>query len=164
MLAPPDGSPAGGSPPDGVPPDGFARHSRSSPFLDLIGPLYSRGEGAGLRLALRVDRRHTNGSGSVHGGILATLADLALGYAMATTQDPPLLLTTASLTIDFAGTAIPGDLLTTAVDIQRIGTRMAFANCYLLVGERRIARASGVYATGRAAPRDRPAGGSAAPA
>jgi acyl-coenzyme A thioesterase 13 len=133
------------------PPGGFTRHPRSSPFLDLIGPLYSRGTGAGLQLALRADQRHTNGSGFVHGGILATLADLALGYAMASSEDPPLALTTASLTIDFAGSATPGDLLTTTVDIQRIGTRMAFANCYLHVAERRIARASGIYASGRAA-------------
>lgn len=133
------------------PPDGFTRHARSSPFLDLIGPLYSRGAGASMQLALLADRRHANGSGFVHGGILATLADLALGYAMASTEDPPLALTTASLTIDFAGRAAPGDLLTTTVDIQRIGTRMAFANCYLHVAERRIARASGIYASGRAA-------------
>jgi acyl-coenzyme A thioesterase 13 len=105
-----------------------------------------------MELALRADRRHANGSGSVHGGILATLADLALGYAMASTQDPPLRLTTVSLTVDLAGGAVPGDLITTTVDIQRIGSRMAFANCYLHVGQRRIARASGIYATGRAAP------------
>jgi uncharacterized protein (TIGR00369 family) len=141
--------------PLGDPPGGFDHHNRSSPFLDLIGPLYSRGAGASLELALRVDRRHTNGSGSVHGGILATLADLALGYAMATTEDPPLLLTTASLTIDIAGSAVPGDLLTSTVDIQRIGSRLAFANCYLHVGGRRIARASGIYAAGRAAPKQR---------
>lgn len=32
------------------------------------------------------------------------------------------------------------------VDIQKIGKRLAFANCHLWVGERRILRASGIFA------------------
>ena len=107
-----------------------------------------------------MDRRHTKGSGSVQGSALTTLADFALGYAMASTGDLPLALTTASLTIAFADTAVPGDLLTATVGIQRIGT--PFANCYLHAAGRRMARASGIYAIGRSAPRDRSSGGTPA--
>jgi len=55
---------------------------RTSPVLDLIGPLYCRGEGADLVIGLRVEAKHCNARGTVHGGILATLADVALGYTM----------------------------------------------------------------------------------
>lgn len=45
------------------------------------------------------------------------------------------------------GMAHPGDWVEAHVDVQRIGSRLAFANCYLMVGERRILRASGVFAS-----------------
>jgi hypothetical protein len=54
-------------------------------------------------------------------------------------------LTTASLTLDFAGTAKSGDWLATSVDIQKRGSRLAFANCYISIGTERIVRASAVF-------------------
>ena len=85
----------------------------------------------------------------MHGGILATLADVALGYVMAFSSNPPANLATANLTLDFAGTAKPGDWLEAHVDIQKLGSRLGFANCYITTGERRIVRASGVFVVAR---------------
>lgn len=118
---------------------------RSSPVSELIGPIYCRGEGAGLELGLRVQPKHCNARGTVHGGILATLADTSLGYAMAFATDPPTGLVTANLTLDFAGTAKIGDWLQTHVDVQKRGRRLAFANCYITLGDQRIVRASAVF-------------------
>ncbi|GAA5161752.1 PaaI family thioesterase [Pseudonocardia eucalypti] len=131
------------------PPEGFARHSRSSPFVDLIGPLYSRGRGLDLRLALRIDSRHLNGTGTVHGGVLATLADLAIGYAVASSTDPPTPLTTSSMTVNLSGTARPGDVITTRSRLQHQGSRVVLAHCELMVGERTVAQASAVFVPGR---------------
>ena len=125
-------------------PSGFGPIFRTSPVLDLIGPVYSRGMGPAMSLGLRVETKHCNARGSIHGGILATLADVALGYAMAFSSDPPVSALTVSLSLDFAGTAKNGDWLETAVDIQRRGSRPAFANCYIHAGER-IVRASAVF-------------------
>ena len=130
-------------------PAGFKPLFRTSPVAELIGPLYCRGEGAALVLGLRVQSKHCNARGLVHGGILATLADTSLGYAMAFSTDPPTSLVTANLTLDFAGTAKIGDWLQTQVDIQKQGRRLSFANCYIAAGELRIVRASAVFlATG----------------
>lgn len=52
---------------------------------------------------------------------------------------------TANLSLDFAGTAKIGDWLQTQVDVQRQGSRLAFANCYISVGDQRIVRASAVF-------------------
>ena len=143
------------------PPGGFKPLFRTSPVSELVGPIYCRGEGADLVLGLRVESKHCNARGSVHGGILATLADTALGYAMAFSTEPPTSLVTANLTLDFAGTAGIGDWLEARVDVQKAGRRLAFANCYLLNGEHRIVRASAVFlvagvletsGTGEAAP------------
>jgi len=118
---------------------------RTSPVLDLIGPLYCRGEGIDLVIALRVEAKHCNTRGTVHGGILATLADVALGYTTAFSSTPPANLVTTSLALDFAGTAKIGDWLEAHVDVQKQGSRLSFANCYITVNEQRIVRASAVF-------------------
>lgn len=112
---------------DSDPLAGFTPHSRSSPYFDLIGPLLSHHTEAGIEFALRIDDRHLNARGFAHAAVLTSLADVALGYTAASSQDPPANLVTASLTIDFAGS---------------------------VRGDRRIARASAVFAN--SAPPDQP--------
>ena len=127
------------------PAEGFKPLFRSSPVIDLIGPVYSKGEGADLVLGLRVEAKHCNMRGTLHGGILATLADVALGYTIAFSTNPPTGLVTTNLSLDFAGTAKVGDWLEARVDVQKKGSRLAFANCYVSAGEERIVRASAVF-------------------
>ncbi|MBW8904831.1 MAG: PaaI family thioesterase [Betaproteobacteria bacterium] len=126
-------------------PEGFKPLFRTSPYIELVGPLYSRGEGAALAIGLRAERKHCNMRGTVHGGVLATLADIALGYAMAFASTPPIGLVTANLTLDYAGAAREGDWLEASVDIQKQGSRLAFGNCYITRGDERIVRASAVF-------------------
>lgn len=42
-------------------PEGFTPLTRSSPLLDLLGPIYTRGSGLQLEIGLRTDSRHANG-------------------------------------------------------------------------------------------------------
>lgn len=127
------------------PPAGFLPLSRVSPVSELIGPVYSRGRGLELELGLYAQPKHCNLRGSVHGGIFATLADMALGYTLAFSSDPPRGYVTANLTLDYAGAAKVGDWMSTRTDVQRQGGRLAFANCYIYAGEQRIVRASAVF-------------------
>jgi acyl-coenzyme A thioesterase 13 len=126
-------------------PAGYAPLARTSPVLDLLGPLYSKGQGADLCVGLRVEAKHCNARGALHGGILATLADVALGYATAFASDPPVPLVTANLSLDFAGSAKVGDWIEATVDVQKRGSRLAFANCYIDCDGQRIVRASAVF-------------------
>ena len=66
-------------------PEGFQLDQRIQPhtFGGLVGPFYSRRQGNDLSLGLRIEERHCNSRGTCHGGLLATLADIALGYACA---------------------------------------------------------------------------------
>jgi acyl-coenzyme A thioesterase 13 len=105
-------------------PEGWREIPRASPFNTLVGPLYERRAGKNLSLGLHIEEKHTNSRGLCHGGVLATLADLALGYAIqAHTEDAGL-----------------------SGFVQRVGARLAFANCYLVCGGERIARASAIFA------------------
>ena len=127
------------------PPPGFVPLARTSPVLDLIGPIYSRGTGAELVLGLRADTKHANARGWVHGGILATLADVALGYCLESLAEYRSSLVTVSLSLDYAGTARAGEWIESRVDVQHLGGRLAFANAYLVSGATRLVRASGVF-------------------
>jgi len=126
-------------------PDGYGPLPRSSNFLQMVGPLFCKPDGEVLILGLRIEERHANSRGIAHGGLLTTLADLALGYNCARMVGPDRHLATVSITIDFAATASVGDWLTAHTDVQQTGKRLGFANCYLMVGDKRIARASGIF-------------------
>ena len=130
------------------PPDGFTPLFRTSAFLDALGPFYHRRDGRALVLGVRIAEKHCNARGTAHGGLLMTLADIALGYSLAYAEDPPAALTTANLSADFAGSAKLGDWLEARTDIQKLGGRLAFANAYLSVGNERIVRASAVFVRG----------------
>jgi uncharacterized protein (TIGR00369 family) len=126
-------------------PQGFAPFAHTSPFLDAVGPLYQSEDADGaLLLGLRVEKRHCNRRGLAHGGLLVTLADLVLGYALGTAGARRGLLT-VSLTADFAGAAQLGQWVQARADIQKAGGSLAFANCYVTADGKRIVRASGIF-------------------
>lgn len=128
-------------------PAGFRALGRLSPFNALVGPLYARKKrGRELSIGLRIEAKHTNSRGICHGGVLATLADLSLGYAMHVKSGGKVSFVTAHLAVDYAGAARVGDWIEAEVEIQRMGTRLAFANCYLVADSRRIVRASAIFA------------------
>jgi uncharacterized protein (TIGR00369 family) len=126
-------------------PEGFEPIFRTSPFIDLIGPLYSKRTDEGLVIGLRVEEKHCNARDFVHGGVLSSLADISLGYNVAFSGSDPLPIVTASLTIDFSGSATLGEWIETKTEIQKTGRSLAFANCYFFTNGTCIARASAVF-------------------
>jgi acyl-coenzyme A thioesterase 13 len=129
-------------------PENFRRIENLSPFNALVGPLYEKRDGDSVSIALRIEQKHTNSRGICHGGVLATLADLSLGYAMLAKSGDRGSFLTAHLAVDYAGSARIGDWIESKVEIQRVGSRMAFANCYLMSGGKPIVRASAIFARG----------------
>jgi acyl-coenzyme A thioesterase 13 len=86
-----------------------------------------------------VSEKLWNICGTMHGGMVATVADMPLGYALAWSSEPPTPMVTASLTIDYAGTAQSGDWIESRVDIQKKGAKLAFAKDPLIYHQRRTA-------------------------
>lgn len=117
-----------------------------SPFNTLVGPLYERRDGETVSIGLQLEEKHINSRGKCHGGVLATLADLALGYAMLAKTGDRGGFVTAHLAVDYAGACRAGDWVESQVEIQRVGSRLAFANCYLVANGARIVRASAIFA------------------
>src|ERR1700745_3230462 len=84
-------------------PDGFERHFRQSPLTDPWEPLYSKRTNKAVIIGLRLAKPHTNGRGLIHGGLIAALADNAMGYSCAQATGWTTTFVTISLAIDFVG-------------------------------------------------------------
>ena len=132
-------------------PEGFVRvqRPRPNPFNEMVGPFYERRRGTEVSLGLRIEHRHCNSRDICHGGLLATLADLALGYAAleaGKTAGGQSSFVTVSLSLDLAGSAKAGDWVESEVEVHKTGARLAFANGYLVANGVRIVRASAIFA------------------
>lgn len=128
-----------------VVPEGFEPLFRTSPFLDLLGPFYNKLTGKDLVFGFYAEEKHCNSRGILHGGVISSLADVALGSNAVIARDEAKPLVTVNLTVDYAGAAQLGDWIEVHTDVQKVGGKMAFANCYFSVGTKRIARASAVF-------------------
>jgi uncharacterized protein (TIGR00369 family) len=62
-------------------PPGFTQTHLIDPFELHIGPIFEQGPKGARRFAFVVDARHVNMRGVIHGGMLMTFADAALGQA-----------------------------------------------------------------------------------
>ncbi len=131
------------------PAEGFTLLTPTGPFMSGLGPLYFRPSGKQAVIAVRIARRHLNRRGIAHGGMLAALADSAMGMNLGRAREPRIWTVTSSLTTDFIDAAREGDWVEAHVEILKIGHRLAYANCFLIVGKKRILRASGVFAVVR---------------
>jgi uncharacterized protein (TIGR00369 family) len=126
-------------------PPGFEPLDSTSPFHELVGPLYRKSEPDAFRVGMVVEQKHLNTHGVVHGGMICTLVDFAMGYAARFVTDPPRKLVTTNLSVDFAGNARVGDWIEARVDVMRPGRQVAFVNCFVYHGSERIARGSGTF-------------------
>lgn len=59
---------------------------RRSPFLDLVGATVEETRKGYARLSLKLENKHTNPNGVMHGGVVTTLLDEALAIAVASAR------------------------------------------------------------------------------
>ena len=130
-------------------PAGFTPYPYSgASYFQTLGELYVReGEGGTLVLGLRLAASHCNRLGIPHGGMLATLADGALGINLNRLRKPPVPMVTVNLSLDYLSSAKVGDWLEAHVTPRKVGRQLGFGDCLLKVGDREILRATGVFAT-----------------
>lgn len=80
------------------------------PFEIHVGPVFETGERGSRRFFLEIDQRHVNGRGVIHGAMLMTFADLALGQA-AWDATGNASVVTVNMQSQFLKTARPGDVI-----------------------------------------------------
>ena len=126
-------------------PVGFERHFRQSPLTDPWEPLYSMRTEKAVIIGLRLARPHTNSRGLIHGGLIAALADNAMGYSCLPQVDPMSTLVTVSLALDFIGTARIGQWLAIEPEVVKTGSTICFAQSLIKADGAIIARASATF-------------------
>ena len=126
-------------------PEGFEPHFRKSPFTDPWEPLYSRRTERAVILGLRLAKAHTNARGLIHGGLMAALADNAMGYSCAQATGWRSSFVTISLAVDFTGSADIGQWLAVESEVIRTGSTICFAQCLVKADDAVVARANGTF-------------------
>jgi uncharacterized protein (TIGR00369 family) len=126
-------------------PDGFEPHFRKSPLTDPWEPLYSRRTEKAVIMGLRLAKPHTNARGLIHGGLIAALADNAMGYSCAQVTGWKTTYVTISLAVDFIGSAGIGQWLTVESEVIKTGSTICFAQSLIKADDVVIARANATF-------------------
>src|ERR1700742_1353031 len=126
-------------------PEGFEPHFRKSPLTDPWEPLYSRRTDKAVIIGLRLGKPHTNARGLIHGGLIAALADNAMGLSCIQQMSGTSSLVTIGLSVDFIGSATIGQWLAVESDVIRTGSTICFAQSLVKADEVTIARANATF-------------------
>ena len=115
---------------------GWTTWSRDS-FESNNGPFWHRRESDGrVSCAFRVEKKHLNGMGNVHGGCFMTFADYCL-FAIATHElDGPAV--TTNFACDFLDAAREGELVECVGEVSRAGGSLIFLRGKLTSGGRSL--------------------------
>lgn len=118
----------------------------TSPFSDRVGPLYVNRRDSVPVIGVRIEPHHANRLGRAHGGLLMTLADVALSRAVREHLPPGATLATADLHIAFLEAIGQDDWLEAVPSVDRVGRALIHGSCVLRSGGRDVARAMGTFA------------------
>ncbi|MEO0681647.1 MAG: PaaI family thioesterase [Pseudomonadota bacterium] len=133
-----------------APPEGFERHARRSPVTDPWEPLWSRLDEAGaLQLGLRLAEPHCNSRGFAHGGVIAALADNAMGLtyvgALRARGRDGVSAVTVSLSLDYVAAGRLGQWLQVSPVLIRAGGVLGFVEARIEADGETAARASATF-------------------
>ena len=129
-------------------PEGFEPHFRQSPLTDPWEPLYAKRTDRAVVIGLRLAKPHTNARGLIHGGLIAALADNAMGYSCAQATGWKTTFVTISLSVDFVGAAEIGQWLAVESDVIKTGSTVCFAQSLVKADDTVIARANATFRVG----------------
>jgi uncharacterized protein (TIGR00369 family) len=122
-------------------------------FIGLVGPFWSRQDGDTYRYAFAAAHKHHNRRGVVQGGMLMTFADRSMGMTCwyANERKPQA---TVQLDVHFVDAVQIGEFVEAKCKVVRRTRSLVFMSAELVVGERVIATANGVWKSlGPPAPR-----------
>ena len=126
------------------PPDGYVLSEGRGAFSTLNGPYFHRpGDGPLAEQAFYALKRHANGIGLVHGGMLSAFLDGVLAGAV--WRGTGKTAVTIHLSIDFLQMARVGDWVMGEGRLTRATRDVAFAEGRAYVGGHDVVRCSGVF-------------------
>lgn len=98
------------------------------------------------KVKLVVKKEHLNHGGIVHGGVIATLCDIALAGAVATVMQKEEWCVTIQLNVEFMHPAYLGETIFGIAKLVRRGKTLAFVEGeFVSKNKRKIAKAHGIW-------------------
>jgi uncharacterized protein (TIGR00369 family) len=88
-------------------------------YAERLGAQAEHAQDGEARVRFAAGEEHLNQAGTLHGGVLATLVDTAMGMAVRSTTDDGDVPATSQLTVTYLRPGKPGELAVTA----RVRTR-----------------------------------------
>ncbi len=132
------------------PPEGYAPLALGGEFTTANGPLFLKHGSDRIWLGFRVEARHTNTAGILHGGMMATFCDMLLPIG-GQHQSPALarrFLPTISLQVDYLAPTPPGAWVEGEAQVLRTTASLAFVQGLVSADGTLVARASAVLKIG----------------
>ena len=124
---------------------GWERHLDDG-FIDYVGPLWMRGRGPTLVFGFLAQPKHENRRRVVQGGMLMTFADRSMGMTCwyANEKQPQA---TIQLDMHFIDAVQVGEFVECRAKVVRRTRSVIFMAADLVVGDRVVATANGVWKT-----------------
>ncbi|WP_419319403.1 PaaI family thioesterase [Caulobacter sp. ErkDOM-E] len=131
------------------PPEPFTLHTRHSPLTTPWEPLYADIREDRWVLGIEIREPHTNSRGAPHGGLIAALADNAMGLScgvmLKALNIPSSGLVTVCLSLDYLGAAKLGQWLTFDTDFIKPGKSLCYADATVRADGKPVARAHATF-------------------
>ena len=127
--------------------DGWQEIATSVGFTGHVGPYWRKDDGQGRIMGLVVGERHANVHlGSLHGGVVMSFADIALGSGVvAALGEKAFNCVTLSLNTQFVAIAKVGEFVTLRPEVVRQTRQLVFVRGLMTVGDRTIAACEGIW-------------------
>ncbi|MBP7334967.1 PaaI family thioesterase [Niveispirillum sp.] len=113
-------------------------------YAGLVGPFWRRREGESVAYGILCETKHRNEQGTIHGGMIATLADHGIGLIVWDSVDRRPCAT-IQMNMQFIGACRVGDFIVARGEILRAGRSVIYARGMLTVGDRSVAGVDGVW-------------------
>ena len=115
-------------------------------FIGLVGPFWQRPVGDSFHYGFMAERKHHNRRGVVQGGMLMTFADRSMGMTCwyANERQPQA---TVQLDMHFIDAVQVGEFVEAKCKVVRRTRSLVFMSAELVVGDRIVATAKGVWKT-----------------
>jgi len=131
--------------PRGLPEE--AQEISSVGYNNYVGPFYRLPDAEGgklRRFAFVIADKHMNASGTVHGGMLMSFVDMAMGQT-SRAETGATGGSTVSLNSDFVGPGRLHDVVEARVRVTRRARTMIFLSAELVAGDRLLLVATGLW-------------------
>jgi len=113
-------------------------------FSSLVGPIWAKRDGESWRYGFLAEEKHENRQGAVHGGMLMTFADHAIGF-VAWEAAGRRKCVTMQLENQFLAAVKHGDFVECDTEIVRAAKTVIFLRGVLKVNGRPVMAANGIW-------------------